>query len=303
MINPDTDSEPRAAADGQQDECGGRNRVRDEPETFRPALVTLADDIEALQSELFTGFDDRAQLPSWCQRLTIRTLGELPQRVYWELARQFTLDTRDDQPQGVLLAALLTPAARSRRLPDDAVDELRDRLVATQVRPAFHRAFRELRTDATEYVDESSDDDQHDPSRQRHPGMRPALTELDEWQQHALTDVLNGFDDQRAILKWSRTVELATHGELDEVQPPQWASTAEDGATTIAGDRDLIGRCLTEPATRALLLSDEDATAPARELFAAYHLIPAFNKGVRTLAGRAGELPDVETVRQTPTPM
>ncbi|WP_231183493.1 hypothetical protein [Haladaptatus sp. DYF46] len=272
--------------------------IVEEPESYRPALIKLTNDIEALQRELELGFDSRRRVLEWLQRLAIRTLGELPQRVFWELARQFVLDVRDDQRQGVLLAALLTPAVRERSLPEDTVTELRGRFIATQLRPAYHRAFRELRKDATEYIDDADvDEDAHAPARQRHPAMRPGLAELEQWQQTALAQLLAGFDDTQDILSWGRYVELATWGEVDEIEPPEWIRAAR--SRTSGTDRDLVERCVTERFTRALLLSDDGESA--RELFAAVHLLPAMNRGVRVLAGRAGEVADAKRKRQTPT--
>jgi len=266
----------------------------DKPETVRPSLVTLSDDVDELTEDLYRGFPTRRDVLTWLQRLSIRTIGEIPQRVVWEIARQYTLDSRADQRQGVLLAALLTSSARSRELPEEAVDELRERFAASQIRPAFHRAFRELRKDATEYVDgaEDGDDDAHDPHKQRHILMRPAIHELDQWQESALRDLLDGFDSRRKILQWGQVVELATHGEINETDPPEW------GPETSA-ERDLIERCYAEPSTRTILLGGTE-TASARELFAAYHLLPAFNAGVRVLSGRAGEVADAERERSAP---
>ena len=285
----------RAAADGRESEHG------DEPQTYRPALVKLTGDVEDLQRELLVGFADRSALLEWLQRVAVRTLGELPQRVYWEIARQFVLDQLVEVEQGALLASLLRPAERDRHLPEHAVEELRERFVATQLRPAYHRAYRELRTDATEYVDETSDDSAHDPARQRHPALRPGLRELDEWQQRALAELLGGFADRRAILDWSSTLEHATHGELDEVEPPEWATDANVGVGGVSGSqRDFIERCYSEPSARRVLTAPGEDSAEIRELFAAFWILPAMNRGVRVLAGRAGELPDVEVERSAP---
>jgi len=272
-----------------------------EPETYRPALVKLTDDVEALQSDLYDGFADRRALLEWLQQLSVRTLGEIPQRVFWSFARQFVLDQLVGFEQGTLLAAVIRPAERDRQLPEDAVEELRERFVATQVRPAYHRAYRELRKDATEYVDETDEDTAHDPGRQRHPAMRPALRELDDWQQRALSELLAGFDEPREILDWGTTVEHATYGELAELEPPAWADDF-DGASGLSatGERDFIERCYREASARAVLCADGVDAAELREVFAAFWIVPAFNRGVRVLSGRAGELPDVEHERQQP---
>ena len=295
-----TEATQRAAGSAERTETE-RDWSR-ETETYRPALVKLTNDVDELQSGLYQGFETRREVLEWLQQLAVRTLGEVPQKVFWELSRQFVLDQLVDFEQGVLLAALLRPAVRDRDLPDDAVDELRERFVATQIRPAYHRAFRELRKDATEYVDESDDDTAHDPRRQRHPAMRPALHELDDWQQQALGELLGGFDEPRAILEWGSVVEHATHGELDELDPPEWTDDV-DGATVVSGSdgRDFIERAYSEPSARVVLCADGADAAELREVFAAFWIVPAFNRGVRVLSGRAGELPDVEHERQSPT--
>ncbi|MEA5387233.1 hypothetical protein VB779_09335 [Haloarculaceae archaeon H-GB11] len=201
-------------------------------------------------------------------------------------------DAEIDQP--VLLAALLQGSARRRPLPPKVVDELRERLLSALVRPSYHRAFRELRKGAGEYIEQSEDESAHDPAKQRYIAMRPALDELDERQEEALADVVDGLEDSAAILEWGETVELATHGEVNEVDKPEWV-------TSTAGSRDLITRCHTEPQTRRLLTSTTAELRPARELFAAVHLVPAYNRGVRDMAGRAGELPDADHTPNSPT--
>jgi len=147
-----------------------------------------------------------------------------------------------------------------------------------------HRALRELRDDAGEYLDKdasrSSSESTHDPSLQRYIAMRPALDELERYQQTALEDLLDGLEDRGAILEWGDDLELATHGELSE---------------------SFVERCYRERATASLLTSEEPEQTRARELFAAYYLIPVYNRGVRDLANRAGEQPDDERQdRETP---
>ncbi len=123
--------------------------------------------------------------------------------------------------------------------------------------------------------------------------MRPALDELDSRQEEAITQLVAGLEDSSAIIDWGETVELATHGEVNSVDKPEWVSGTSEG--------DLITRAHTEPQTRRLLTSTSREMRPARELFAAVHLVPAMNRGVRDMAGRAGELPDAEQTRSSPT--
>jgi hypothetical protein len=237
--------------------------------TYRPALVSLALDVREMERDLLEGFASRREVLEWTQRLTIRTLGELDTSVYRDLARQFRKG--EHRQQGTLLSALLVGGARRRDLDDDVAEELRERLLVSVIAPAFHRAFHRLRKDATEYI-EKAEEAAHDPTKQQYVAMRPALDELETWQQRALSDLLDGLDGTEELIEWAESLELATHGEVDE---------------------RLVERCYQEQSTRALLLG-EQGTDSARELFAAYHLLPRFNAGVRDLSGKAGELPDAE---------
>ncbi|MCU4975940.1 hypothetical protein OB955_25005 [Halobacteria archaeon AArc-m2/3/4] len=243
-------------------------------ESHRPALKKLALDIQGLRNELLAGFGSRREVLEWSQRLTVRTLGEIRTSWYLELGRQYR-GVPSSGDERALMAALLTPAARSRELDSVAVDALRERLAAVLLGPAEHRALRRLRKDATEYVDETGDGDQsgHDPLKQRYIAMRPALDELDTYQKRVLTECVDGLEDRSQILEWGDDLELATHGELDD---------------------DFLERCYREPSTVTMLTSSREDQKRARELFAATYLIPAFNSGVRDLTGRAKEMPDAE---------
>jgi hypothetical protein len=243
----------------------------DRPDPWRPALVTLTDDTRELVDELQRGLDSERRALEWFQQITIRTLGQLDNVVYSDLARQLR------GPQGVLLASLLRPSARRGRmsgLGDETAERVRERLLAHKIFPAHQSAFRELRTDATEYVDAGDDGDAHDPSRQSFIAMRPALTELEEWQERALARLLDGFEERGEILDWAPDVVLASHGELE---------------------RDWVTRIYDEEPTVAVLTGDSERAARARRLFAAHHILPRFRDGVRVLFGRAGELADAET--------
>lgn len=244
--------------------------VGDRPEPFRPALVTLSDDVRDRVDELRSGLSSEDRVLSWVQELTIRTLGNLDAVVYRDLARQFR------GPQGVLLASLVRPHARRGRmegLGDDTAQAVRERFLAHYVFPAHQQAFRELRTDATEYVDAGDDGDAHEPHRQTFIAMRPALSELEQWQERSLSRLLDGFDERGDILDWSPDLVLATHGELS---------------------KDWVTRVYSEESAVAVLLGDSEEDARARRLMAAHHILPRFRDGVRVLAGRAGELADAE---------
>lgn len=245
--------------------------------TRRPALVKLSDDIEGLREELITGFDSRREILEWLQRLVVRTLGELPSKWVDKFADEFK-GVPAEREERTLLAALLTRSNRVRDIDDEVAKDLRERLYALYVRPAFHRAFRELRGDATEYLDDDGTDSQHAAPRQRWIAMRPALDELERYQERALGDLLDGFDDKSAILDWGVDLELATHGEIPG---------------------EFVSRCYREESTMRMLTGSTPETARGRELFAAKYVVPAYNRGVRQLSGRTGEQAD--SVRQEET--
>jgi len=245
----------------------------DQPEPYRPALVTLSSDVRERVDELQRGLASERRVLEWLQEVTIRTLGRIDTRVYADMTRQFR------GSQGMLLAALVRPSARRGRmrgLDSDVAERLRERLVAHYVMPAHRDAFRKLRTDATEYVDAGGDGDAHNPERQKFIAMRPALSELETWQERALDSLLDGFDERGEILDWGQDVLLATHGELDQ----EWATRVYD-----------------EDSTVDILLGETPEDERARRLFAAHHLLPQFRAGVRVLAGRAGEVADEGTER------
>jgi hypothetical protein len=246
-----------------------------ETETVRPSLVSLAIEIRELETELLDGLASRRAVIEWCQRVIVRTLGSVDDRIFRGVARQFA-DPFDGE--GALLAAMLAPEARSRPIDEPTARELRERFLATYVGPAFRAAFVDLRKGAGEYLEPAEEGDAHRPDGQRWIAMRPSLSELDRYQRETLQRCLDGLEDTGEIFEWSTAVTLATHGE------------ASDG---------FLERCYIEDGTRELLLGDDSASASAREHFAAFHLLPRFNAGARDLAGRSGELPDRERTDDT----
>ena len=241
---------------------------REIPESRRPALVRLCLDTEELVEELMSGFGSRGEVLRWARRMIPRTLGEVETSFYVSLAGQFrAAGTRADRrvddvdEERALLAALLEGSSRRRELPPDAVVDLRRDVATSVLDPAFRRAFQELRSSATEYVDDKeSDEIEHDPARQRYIAMRPAL---------------EGLEDVDQLRRWTTLVELASHGEIED---------------------DVLRRSVREESTRALLTSRGGTSAQerARELYAAFYLLPAFNTGVRDLRDRAKEEPDAD---------
>jgi hypothetical protein len=243
------------------------------PRSFRPALVALSEDVRERVEELQGGLDDEGRVLTWMQEITIRTLGQIDRHVYADLARNLR------GKQGALVASLVRPAKRRdgmERIDESRAKATRERFLAEYIVPAHRRAFRNLRTDATEYVDAAGDADAHNPYRQSAIAMRPALNELDEWQARCLSRLLGGFEQRSDILDWSHDVLLATHGELPE---------------------EFVSRAYKEDGTVSMLTGDCDTDEEARRLFAASYVLPNFRSGVRVLSGRAGESADAESER------
>lgn len=249
------------------------SETEDEPtESARPALVKLTNDINEQRERFLSGLSSRREIVEFGQALTIRTLGEVPDRFYAELARELRFPL--DEEQSVFIAALLDDESRARELDPEKAAELRQEIWMLMIYPASHRALRKLRKSAGEYLDNpEGGPGNHAAALQRHIAMRPALDELDRKQRSVLESVLDGFDDRDEIVEWSSEMELATHGEIPD---------------------HFVVRCYKEHPTSLFLTADNDIGKRWRELFAATYLLPYFNRGVRDLSGRAGEIPAAE---------
>lgn len=242
--------------------------VDDGEEVYRPALVRLVgQDMREILADLLEGFQSRREVLEWAQRLAVRSLGKVPHDVYDALGRAFV--SRMDDPERPLLSVLLVPSRRDRDVDEEVAREARRRLAGEYLLPSAHRALRELRADAGEYLGDAVGSS-HDPLEQRYIAMRPALDELDDRQQSALARFLIGFNDGEAVLEWGGRADLATHGEIG------------DG---------FASRCYAEESTRRALLGSRRVDERARESLAAGYILPAYNAGVRVLSGRAGEQP------------
>lgn len=249
-----------------------RHRTFDDlPFNSRPALQKLTRDVEAERERLFDGFESNREILEWAQSMTVRTLGQIPDRVYEKLAHAYR--TPVGEHQSTVLAALLTASARDRDLSDESAAELRQRLYDFYIHPAYHDAFRQLRKDASEYHEETWHTGDHEAALQSFTAMRPAIDELRQYQERVLEDCLAGLPNRNALVDWADEVELATHGEIDA---------------------SFETRIRTERTISQILIGEAPYAGRARQLFAAYWLLPAFNAGVRDIAGRAAEQPRAE---------
>ena len=250
--------------------------VRPMSRSRRPAESQLISQFADERDSLLDGFESRKAVLRWGQRIAVRTLGQIPQKRFHQLAMSFKPD--DEYLEGVLLAAFLDGEARTREIDDHVAEKLRERWAAEVLGPVQVRAFRDLRKDAGEYIGEEGDDDADpgfDPEAQEF-AMRPALSELDDFQSEALEMVLGGLEDQSQILEWGDVLTSATRGE--PIDPKRGAGA-------------FIPKAYREPSTVDLLTRETDAYKRAREAFVAHWLLPAYNRGVRDLSGRTAEEP------------
>lgn len=255
-------------------------------ETYRPALRRLTIDANDLVNSdvhpsLSGGFDSRTDLIHWLQRLATRSLGEVPQVVFYGMAEQ--LANPDDTP--LVLALLDDPSMDA-----DTCEHWRKRVQRRVVFDAFDRAYRRLRVDATEYLNEADvggpggrgeapDRDAHDPMDQPNIAMRPSVEELDSAQRFILSELLpDGLNDTDEILDWGNVLVNATHGEPihlpDETDVP--VATFVDRLY----ERNPFAEMMVDP-----------RRVRVREDIAAKFLLPTFNLAVRKILPTSGELP------------
>lgn len=265
---------------------GVRLTMSESPRSRRPAERQLITQFEAERESLIEGFENRKAVLRWGQRIAVRSLGQIPQNRFHQLAKEFVPD--GDNIEGVLLSALLMPESRSRNMDDDVATGLRKRWAAEVLGPVQVRAFRDLRKDAGEYVGESEKENRrgagYQPAKQSFM-MRPSLSELDKHQSAALERVLGGLEDRDEILKWGDELTSATRGEpIDPDRPPG----------------SFIPKAYRELSTVDLLTLQTDSYARARQAFIAHWLLPAFNRGVRDLTGRTAEEPGDESENYGP---
>lgn len=249
--------------------------------SFTPSLLRLSlDEKELLEGDgsenkrgLRGGFESTQELVEWEQRLTVRTLGEVPQFIFQGIADH--LATGSHSP---LIAGLLDEET----LEDEVAAEVRERFWKYGVQDYAESAFRRLRIDAAEYVSESSEGTKHHPEQQRYIAMRPGLDELDTWQRSALLALFNesnGLDDGSDILAWKPIVRHATYGEPIQFSNGETAPVSE-----------FLNQCHEREWVVDQLTNEENHIH--RVLFAARYLIPSFNAGVRERMGKSGELPE-----------
>lgn len=233
----------------------------------RPALETLVDDQREVVTSFINGFESREAVLRWSQEALLATLGQLDSEWYKRRLLSFAE-----------LSALLVTTERYRWLddPDEAISlekakQYRLALASQDLLPACREALQEIRWSAGEYTFDADETDptRVDPDEQRHPAMRPALTETAERQEWIVDRALAGFDDLDDVLTWVTVGMQASYGEVDN---------------------DLASDFWSELPLRKMFVHRDDRAAEFyRTSFVVSELLPPFNRAYRMLTDRAGE--------------
>ncbi|MFC7096050.1 hypothetical protein [Halobaculum marinum] len=233
----------------------------------RRALATISEGGVELIADAVTPFEDRRAVIEWMTRCTVHSLGELPET--W-----FTASDSSEVETAVLFDRVMMSALLGRpwgdvgAVDDDWAREERLALVAKDVLPAMHAGVREIRWSATDYSAPASKMDP-DPLNQRHPAMRPGLTDLLERAEWLVEQLLDGFGSGAEYLSWASFATTATYGELDR--------EVARGAYFETGIRS------------ALIRNGGDGDRFTRENWAARYLLPAITRAAAQEASRGAE--------------
>ncbi|QCJ48537.1 hypothetical protein FCF25_09035 [Haloprofundus sp. MHR1] len=233
---------------------------------IRAAVGKLSADQARLLVDVLEGFETRRELLEWQQDLAVHALGQLDDEWF----------TRSACHSPTVSALLDRPWGTSDGYSAEVALEFRRAYVAEFVLPAFHEALKVFRWAAVarvEHLDDENEDAKpvESPDRQQFPAMRPELGELNDRQEWALGELLDGFDDAEALLVWGHQVTAASYAEID-------SST--------------VTRAYFERPIREHLCGPRDDARARfmRESWAAKYLLPSFNRAAAALAQRATEV-------------
>jgi len=235
---------------------------------IRAAVGKLSSDQSMLLVDLLDGFGTRRELIEWQQDMAIHSLGQLDDEWFVRSAYDST----------TVSALLGRPWGQSDGFDESTAEEIRRSFAAKFVLPAFHDALRTFRWSAIERVDHLDDDVDDDrtpienPDRQQYPAMRPELGELNDRQEWALSELLDGFEDGEEVLIWAQQVTAASYAEIDS---------------------ETVTRAYFEKPIRRYLTGDNGDKERAqfmRESWAAKYLLPSFNRAAASLASRSTEV-------------
>lgn len=232
-----------------------------------PALRNLEAAQQQVAEDLRAGFRTEEELFAWLQEVIVVTFGYIRtdtlQAAYGEDSTRKALMTGD----GFSLEPLSEVD-----ISKSACREFRLQFEEMYLNPAFQKAYRDLRANANEYIDAEGAPDPLDSDAP--VALRPSLDRLNKRQEAVLQELLDGFEKEEQILDWGRRLNAATYGEL----PTEILSGL---------------RSPERPLRDHLLNGDQeystDHEESFRQLFASKYLLPAFNDGVRTITGAAGE--------------
>jgi hypothetical protein len=252
---------------------------------YFPALTQVEREFNAHMRQFRSGIETSEDLIYWLHRASVLTLGCISNK---SLKRVYTDPAI---PSCVLLSQPDEKAQR--RGEDEALEKPSDEWVRLKLEnqvftPAFRAAYRKLKTNANEYLDEDSvvsagSDDAP-------PALRPALQELSVRQQDALDELFQegGFDSPAAVSEFKRDLVAATRGHVSGSVLRSMTGDGNGGGNVLYSA--ILGPGEYE-ATSPLVEPKEDECLRLRLLrsFTANHLLAPFNEAVRDLAATAGE--------------
>lgn len=253
------------------------------PETnYYPALGQLEEEFNDHMRVFRSGIETSEDLVYWFQKVSVLTLGHVDDDVLKALF------VEGSSANAILLGH---PATKPRRDPrtEDLEEEVdvvtRQKVESHTFTPAFRRAYRKLKSNANEYLD----DDAPAASDDAPPALRPALQELSTRQREVLDEMFQdgGLRDYGELNEWTRDVVAATRAHI----PDEYLR----GLAMKQREPNLQG---------ALLHSgtfDSETRQNFLQTFAATILLPLFNEAVRDLAQTAGEVADDGSVSSNDT--
>jgi len=164
--------------------------------SHRPALDSLHTEQRELVEQLYGGFGSWWELAEWSHDSVILSAGLISR----ELLRGSACLYGEPNIKRALLVGVGSPPEES--------EFVRHQIATQHVVPAFRRAVKEVRFDATEYGENPPD-----PSKAEHVAFRPAWEELRTKQREVIAEWWDGFEDLEAVTEWCQRLTRAALGE------------------------------------------------------------------------------------------
>lgn len=231
-----------------------------EVEENLPAMQTLRSQQRDLLDEFSQGFGSRREVLDWGRRVGVYTLGEFDSDALDRLINS-------KNGLGILIGPRYYPSGSKPLRPHEEV-AVREAILAVEMIPAVIASMKRMRFLAVQY--DLRTDARPDSEGQRHPGMRPLLSEINDRQEYALEGFLDGFEDLSEFREWILWAVEATWAELDPAFPDRVLSR--------------------EPRLASILVEESEESERVRETLASKYLLPAFSKAVTTAASSAAEV-------------